>query len=186
LSRNLGPCDEFDIVFANSTTGSVGRAIFKGYWNKPEANQAAFSGDWFRTGDLFRSDEHGLYWLVGRVKDMIRRSSENIAAREVESVIRELPETEDAAAVRVRDPIRGEEVKIYVQLKAGISQDRASVEKILDHARTRLAAFKIPRYVSYIEEFPRTASNKIIKPKLIASAADLRVGAYDAVDKLWR
>ncbi|WP_300302711.1 class I adenylate-forming enzyme family protein, partial [Ferrovibrio sp.] len=102
-----------------------GRGLFQGYWNRPDANADAFrdAGDggppWFRTGDLFEADAHGFLWLVGRLKDMIRRSSENIAAREVEAVIRELPQVEDCAAVPVPDVKRGEEVKIYVQLKDG-------------------------------------------------------------------
>jgi acyl-CoA synthetase (AMP-forming)/AMP-acid ligase II len=164
----------------------TGRGIFSGYWNRPEANAEAFVDGWFRTGDLLRADDSGFHWLVGRVKEMIRRSSENIAAREVESVIRELPEIEDAAAIPVRDPMRGEEVKIYVQLKQQYSPEHVSVDYILSHARLHLAPFKVPRYVSYIDSFPRTASNKIIKRDLIAATQDLRVGAYDAQDLVWR
>jgi acyl-CoA synthetase (AMP-forming)/AMP-acid ligase II len=162
-----------------------GRAIFKGYWNRPQANSEAFVGDWFRTGDLLRADEQGFHWLVGRVKDMIRRSSENIAAREVEAIIRELPQIEDVAAVPVRDPQRGEEVKIYVQLKNGHSRE-AAVGQILAHARSRLAAFKVPRYIGYVDGFPRTASNKIIKRELIAASQDQRLDCYDAQDGIWR
>jgi len=159
-----------------------GQGIFKGYWNKPEANADAFRGDWFRTGDIFRADEHGLLWLTGRIKDMIRRSSENIAAREVEAVIREIDAIEDCAAVAVPDPKRGEEVKLYVQLKPGATLD---VSAILDHARGRLAAFKVPRYVAFVDGFPRTVSNKIEKRNLIAGIADLRAGAYDAEAGKW-
>ena len=72
-----------------------------GYYRKPEANAASFHGDWFRTGDLFREDEHGYFYIVGRIKDMIRRSQENISAREVEEVLRAMPEIKDAAAVPV-------------------------------------------------------------------------------------
>lgn len=159
-----------------------GRGIFKGYWNKPEANADAFRGDWFRTGDIFRADDRGLLWLTGRIKDMIRRSSENIAAREVEAVIRELDVVEDCAAVAVPDTRRGEEVKIYIQLKPGAT---LSVGEILDHARARLAAFKVPRYIAFVDGFPRTVSNKIEKRNLIAGIADLRSGAYDAEAGSW-
>lgn len=155
-----------------------GRGIFKGYWNKPEANAEAFRGDWFRTGDIFRSDERGLLWLTGRIKDMIRRSSENIAAREVEAVIREIDAVEDCAAVAVPDPKRGEEVKLYVQLKPGAALDAAG---ILAHARTRLAAFKVPRYIAFVDGFPRTVSNKIEKRNLTAGGA----GSYDAEVGAW-
>jgi len=164
-----------------------GRAIFQGYWNRPEANAEAFrDGGWFRTGDLFRQDENGLLYLVGRLKDMIRRSQENIAAREVEAAICTLPGIEDAAAVAVPDPIRGEEVKIYVQLKEGVTQQDICATAILDHARQHLAKFKVPRYVTYVDSFPRTASNKIEKKTLTAGIDDLRLGAFDAEDRIWR
>ena len=76
-----------------------GPGILRGYYRKPDATKAAFHGDWFRTGDLFRQDERGYFYIVGRVKDMIRRAGENIAAREVESVLCQLPEIAEAAAV---------------------------------------------------------------------------------------
>ncbi len=159
-----------------------GPGIFKGYWNKPDANADAFRGDWFRTGDIFRADERGLLWLTGRIKDMIRRSSENIAAREVEAVIREIDAVEDCAAVAVPDPKRGEEVKLYVQRKPGAALD---VSAILSHARTRLAAFKVPRYIAFVDGFPRTVSNKIEKRNLTAGIADLRAGSYDSEAGGW-
>ncbi len=164
-----------------------GRSIFKGYWNRPDANGEVFrSGGWFRTGDLFREDDEGFLYVVGRLKDMIRRSQENIAAREVEAAICMLPEVEDAAAVPVPDPVRGEEVKIYVQLKNGVCRDTLPVETILEHARKYLAKFKVPRYVSYVDSFPRTASNKIEKKTLITGVGDLCSGAYDAEEGTWR
>ncbi|CEJ11864.1 Long-chain-fatty-acid--CoA ligase [bacterium YEK0313] len=162
-----------------------GRSILKGYWNKPEANAEVFrDGGWFRTGDVFEVDEHGFLWLVGRIKDMIRRSSENIAAREVEAVVRELPEVEDCAAVPVPDARRGEEVKIYVQLKAGLGPEHLPFERLRDHCRSGLAAFKVPRYYAYVDGFPRTVSNKIEKRNLVAGVEDLRRGAWDAEEGL--
>lgn len=162
-----------------------GRGVFKGYWNRPEANAAQFEGDWFKTGDLLRCDEFGFYWLVGRTKDMIRRSGENIAAREVEAIIREIAEIAEVAAVPVRDVKRGEEVKIYVELKEGLSPDDLPVERILEYARARLAAFKVPRYVAFIAAIPKTAtSNKVAKGELIA-AADPLAGVYDNEEKRW-
>lgn len=163
-----------------------GRGVFRGYWSRPEANAASFEGEWFRTGDLMHSDELGFYWLVGRTKDMIRRSSENIAAREVEAVIREIPEVADVAAVPVRDAKRGEEVKIYVELMEGVTLASLPVQAILDHARANLAAFKVPRYISYIRALPRTtSSNKVLKRELIA-ISDPIAGAYDTEEKRWR
>ncbi|MFC2967741.1 class I adenylate-forming enzyme family protein [Acidimangrovimonas pyrenivorans] len=190
------PCRETTIrneagaPVATGETGELwvrGRSIFQGYWNRPEANAEAFrEGRWFRTGDLFRKDADGFLYLVGRLKDMIRRSQENIAAREVEAVICALPGIEDAAAVPVPDPVRGEEVKLYVQLKPGTRRDAMPVELILDHARAHLAKFKVPRYLAYVEGFPRTPSNKIEKKALLAGVDDLRFGAFDAVEGIWR
>lgn len=163
-----------------------GRSLLKGYWNRPDADADAFRAAedgglrWFRTGDLFEADAHGFLWLVGRLKDMIRRSSENIAAREVEAVVRELPEVEDCAAVAVPDATRGEEVKIYVQLKDGFARDTLPPQAILAHCRGRLAAFKVPRFYAYVESFPRTVSNKIEKRNLVAGVGDLRIDAWDA------
>ncbi|MCS3765662.1 MULTISPECIES: class I adenylate-forming enzyme family protein [Bradyrhizobium] len=163
-----------------------GRGIFKGYWNKPEANAASFEGEWFKTGDRMRRDELGFYWLVGRTKDMIRRSSENIAAREVEVIIRESPEIVDVAAVPVPDVKRGEEVKIYVQLNEGVAPDNLTAERILEHARAHLAAFKVPRYIAFTPTLPRApTSNKVLKRELM-EASDPLAGAYDTEQKRWR
>ncbi|MGY3582526.1 acyl-CoA synthetase (AMP-forming)/AMP-acid ligase II [Bradyrhizobium sp. USDA 4341] len=162
-----------------------GRGIFKGYWNNPEANASLFEGEWFKTGDLMHRDEHGFYWLVGRTKDMIRRSSENIAAREVEAVVREIPEIADVAAVPVQDTKRGEEIKICVQLREGIAPDNLAVERILKHARANLAAFKVPRYISFTPQLPRAdTSNKVLKRELMAVSEPL-AGAYDIEEKRW-
>ncbi|MGY3424306.1 acyl-CoA synthetase (AMP-forming)/AMP-acid ligase II [Bradyrhizobium sp. F1.13.4] len=163
-----------------------GRGIFDGYWNKPEANAALFEGKWFKTGDLMRCDELGFYWLVGRTKDMIRRSGENIAAREVEAVIREIPEIADVAAVPVCDSKRGEEVKIYVELREGVEPCDSFVQGVIDHARASLAVFKLPRYIAIIPKLPRTtSSNKVLKRELMA-VSDQISGSYDVEEKRWR
>lgn len=163
-----------------------GRGILKGYWNNPKANADCFEGEWFKTGDLMRRDELGFYWFVGRKKDMIRRWTENIAAREVEAIICEIPEIADAAAVPVHDDKRGEEVKIYVELKEGIAPGDLPMERILDHARARLAAFKVPRYIAFIPALPRTtSSNKVLKRELMAISDPLS-GSYDSEEKRWR
>ncbi|MGO4833289.1 class I adenylate-forming enzyme family protein, partial [Rhizobiaceae sp. 2RAB30] len=163
-----------------------GRSILLGYYKRPDANAEAFDGDWFRTGDLFIRDEDGYLSIVGRIKDMVRRSSENISAREVEAVLHELPDVEEAAVVPVPDPLRKEEVKAYLKLKAGVARDSFSLDALFEHCRRNLAAFKVPRYVAFIDDYPRTPSHKIAKPKLIAAAGDLRMDSYDRVDGVWR
>lgn len=162
-----------------------GRGIFKGYWNRPRANADCFEGEWFKTGDLLRQDELGFYWFVGRRKDVIRRSTENIAACEVEAIIRELPEVADVAAVPVPDEKWGEEVKIYVEPRKGLTPADLEAERILEHARTRLAPFKVPRYIGFIQTLPRTvASNKVLKRELMAISDQLSQ-TYDSEEKRW-
>ncbi len=163
-----------------------GSGILKGYFNKPEATREAFHGDWFRTGDLFRQDQRGYFFIVGRVKEMIRRSSENIAAREVEAVLKDMPQIVEAAVLGVPDEIRKEEVKAYVILQPGLTRDDVPPQAILEHARSQLAAFKVPRYIEYRSEFPRTPSNKIRKPVLQQEKPDLRVDSWDRIDGVWR
>ena len=101
-----------------------GPGILKGYYRKPEATAAAFHGEWFRTGDLFRRDARGFFTIVGRIKDMIRRAGENISALEVEAVVCSIDEVAEAAALPVADAVRGEEVKIYVVLQPHVPTRR--------------------------------------------------------------
>lgn len=162
-----------------------GPGIMLGYYKKPEANASAFFGDWFRTGDLFRRDEEGFHYIVGRLKDMIRRSGENIAAREVEAVLREMPQVLEAAAVGVKDTARGEEVKAYLVLQPGQTQADLRPEAVFEHCRQRLAAFKVPRFLEYRDELPKTPSEKIAKQKLVAEKPDLRVGSFDRTTGTW-
>ena len=162
-----------------------GDSIFLGYYKKPDANAESFYGNWFRTGDMFVRTENGYYKIIGRYKDMIRRSAENISAMEVEHVVREIGEVADAAAVPVPDDYRGEEVKIYVKLKDGYSLDDCGPQQIVAHCRERLAPFKVPRYVAYLDDVPYTPSNKVAKHEIVAGINDLRMGAWDEQDKVW-
>ena len=163
-----------------------GRGIMLGYYNKPEANAASFRDGWFRTGDLFRRDERGFHTIVGRIKDMIRRSAENIAAREVEAVLRGHPDIHEAAVVPVPDDYRGEEVKAYVQLMPGKTPDEVPPEAIQAHCAAGLAAFKIPRYIEYRDSFKLGPADRVEKQVLIAETDDLRRNSHDRVDGVWR
>ena len=157
-----------------------GRGILKGYYKKPEGTAEAFSGEWFRTGDLFRQDADGYYYIQGRIKDSIRRSGENISAREVESVAAGIPGVLEVAAVAMPDELRGQEVKLCLVLQPGAE---VAPEQVIAHCAERLAAFKVPRYVEYYGEFPRTSSNKIAKQVL---SAETRQGKlYDRSTGTW-
>ncbi len=164
-----------------------GRSILWGYYKRPEANRESFRGPWFRTGDLFKRDAEGYYYIVGRIKDMIRRSGENIAAREVEAVLATLDQVAEAAVVPVPDPLRREEVKAYLLLRDGLTPEDCPPEQVIAHCRAHLADFKIPRYLAYMrEDFPRTPSRKIQKKTLTSASEDLRLGAYDGEEGRWR
>jgi len=163
-----------------------GAGIINGYYKKPEANKETFVDGWFRTGDIFIADELGYHTIVGRIKDMIRRSMENISALEVETVIRSKQGIEDAAAIAVPDKKRDEEVKIYVLLSAGYTTEQISPADIIIHCQQRLAPFKIPRYFEYVESFPYTPSAKVAKHQLKDMKTDLRKDSWDELDQCWR
>jgi crotonobetaine/carnitine-CoA ligase len=158
-----------------------GDGILMGYYNKPEATAEAFVDGWFRTGDLFIRTEKGYYQIVGRVKDMIRRSSENISALEVEQALTMVDGVKQVAVVAVPDDYRGEEVKAYLLLEEGESPDSVSPQKVVEGAKERLAEYKIPRFIEYVSDFPYTPSQKVAKPKLVAMKEDLREGSWDAL-----
>ncbi|MBE2274930.1 MAG: AMP-binding protein [Rhodobacteraceae bacterium] len=162
-----------------------GPGIMLGYYNNPEATAEVLRDGWFSSGDLFRQDEDGFFYIVGRKKDMIRRSAENIAAREVETVLAAAPGVAEVAVVGVPDPLRGEEVKAYLKLKEGQTPDRAVLDGIIVAAQAGLAPFKVPRFYEFVADFPRTASLKIAKPQITAGVADLRAGAFDRTTGNW-
>jgi crotonobetaine/carnitine-CoA ligase len=162
-----------------------GPGILKGYYRKPEATAAAFHGEWFRTGDLFRRDARGFFTIVGRIKDMIRRAGENISALEVEAVVCGIAEVAEAAALPVADATRGEEVKIYVVLQPHVWAEALAPERIIDHCAANLASFKVPRYIEFREGLPKTPSDKVAKHVLRDEKVDLRLGSWDRETQRW-
>jgi crotonobetaine/carnitine-CoA ligase len=160
-----------------------GRGIFKGYYEKPQANASAFLGEYFRTGDIFRQDEEGNYYFVSRKKDMIRRMGDNISATEVEQVLMGHPKIREAAVVAVPDKLRGEEVKAYILPAAGESPETIPPQEIIAYCLEKIAKFKVPRYIEYVSDFPRSASEKIQKNILTGQKKDLTEGCYDRFGK---
>jgi carnitine-CoA ligase len=154
--------------------------LMRGYLNQPEETERTMAGGWLHTGDLARRDERGFLYFLGRKKDIIRRAGENVAAAEVENVLRSHPDVLDAAVVPVQDDLRGEEVKAYVALNEGVTQDSVSPPVLAAFCRERLAKHKVPRFIAYqTEPFPRTPSMRVKKSALVADAGDLREGAWD-------
>ena len=163
-----------------------GRAILRGYYNKPDATSSAFAGEWFRTGDLFRTDKNGYYYIVGRIKESIRRSGENISAREIETVAASIAGVLECAALGVPDELRGEEVKLYVVLQPGYTVDQVAPQQVITHCKNNLASFKVPRYIEYVAEFPYTTSGKIAKSQLEGDAARRPRRIFDRSANAWR
>lgn len=162
-----------------------GEPMMLGYWKNPEATAAAMAGGWMHTGDLAYKDSKGYFHWAGRLKDMVRRSGENISSVEVEGVLMEHPQIKLAAVVAVPDALRGEEVKAYIVLQPGVARRDCTPEGILDWASGKLAYFKLPRFIEYVDDLPRTPSEKIAKHVLIKAKKDLRQSSYDAVEKTW-
>jgi acyl-CoA synthetase (AMP-forming)/AMP-acid ligase II len=143
-----------------------GRPMMLGYWNRPEATAETLRDGWLHTGDLAVRDQQGNIRLVGRLKDMVRRGGENISCVEVEQVLMRSNEVTECAVVPVPDELFGEEVKAFVQLADGVAADRRAAERLIEHARDRLARFKVPRYVEFVTTFPKTPSERIAKAVL--------------------
>jgi fatty-acyl-CoA synthase len=137
-----------------------GPNLLQGYWNRPEATAEAFSGDWFHSGDLARMDADGCLYIVERKKDMFISGGENVYPAEVENAIYELPQIAEAAVIGVRDEKWGEVGRAVVTLKEG--QDLTH-EAIIAHLKGRLARYKIPKSVVFVEQLPRNAAGKVLK-----------------------
>lgn len=161
-----------------------GKGMMEGYYKNPEATNEIFERGWFHTGDLAKMDKNGLLYIVGRQKDMIRRSGENIAAAEVESAIMSHPDVKVAACIPVEDDVRGEEVKAYI-IPVDQEEDQNSFAiKLSRYCEEMLSKFKIPRYWELVEELPVTPSERIAKHILKEEKDDLTKGAYDLVEQI--
>ncbi|WP_293780128.1 long-chain fatty acid--CoA ligase [uncultured Aeromicrobium sp.] len=146
-----------------------GPKVFDGYWRDEAATAAAIRDGWFHTGDMGRMDEDGYLYIEDRKKDMIVSGGENIASPEVERALFEHPAVLEAAVIGHPDPRWGEVPSAYVVLKPG---EHASAEELVDFCRQRLAKFKVPKYVTFIEALPRTPSGKVLKRNLRVQIAD--------------
>jgi acyl-coenzyme A synthetase/AMP-(fatty) acid ligase len=153
--------DADDDVTEPDTPGYLhvrGPSIATGYWSRYAATQAAFRGDWLKTGDVYTRSDDGYYTFLGRNSDMIKASGIWVSPAEVEAALIEHPDVLEAAVVGSRDE-RGLELVVAVVVpRAGCTIDPAALEA---HCRTRMAAFKRPRHVVVVQALPRTATGKI-------------------------
>ena len=143
---------------------SRGHVVMIGYYKNEEATKAAIDADgWLHSGDLAVRLPNGYYKITGRLKDMVIRGGENIYPREIEEFLFTHPAVEQSAVVGVPDPKYGEELCAWIKLKSGAS---ATEEQIRDFCRAKLAHYKVPRYVRFVEAFPQTVTGKIQKFKI--------------------
>ena len=159
--------DEARARLPANTVGEVAvRSVsnMAGYWRLPEATAATVGDDgWLRTGDAGYLDEDGYLFIHDRVKDMIISGAENIYPAEVESAVYGHPDVAEVAVIGVPDDVWGEAVKAIVVLKPGTTPDS---ESIIAFARSRIATFKSPKSIDFIEALPRNASGKILRREL--------------------
>ncbi|WP_157756821.1 AMP-binding protein [Plantactinospora sp. KBS50] len=138
-------------------------ALMAGYWDMPEATVAAWRNQWLHTGDAFRQDEDGNFYFLDRIKDTIRRRGENISSLELEAEVRAVDGVADCAAVGVPSEVGEEEVKIVVVRRAGAAMTEAELRNELVE---RLPRFMVPRYVEWVDELPKTPTQKVRKGAL--------------------
>jgi acyl-CoA synthetase (AMP-forming)/AMP-acid ligase II len=137
------------------------RGFFREYLKDPEASAEAWEGGWFHTGDIVRRDAGGYLYFIDRKKNVIRRSGENISAVEVESVLRQHPAVQAVAVAAAPDAVRGDEVLALVVLRDPGADLAASAAEITAFCLTRLAYYKAPGYVAFVDQLPLTSSQKI-------------------------
>ena len=152
--------------------GAVGEVIIRPlkpyammleYYRMPERTIETWRDLWFHTGDYMRQDEDGFYHFVDRKKDAIRRRGENISSYEVESVVNSHPAVLESAALPVKSEVGEDEVMVSVTLKPG---QRLAPEQLLAHCEERMAYFMVPRYLRFMEELPKTPTERILKYRL--------------------
>jgi long-chain acyl-CoA synthetase len=144
-----------------------GPQVMRGYWNRPEETAEALSDGWLHTGDIAKMDADGYFYIVDRKKDMIISSGFNVYPRDIEEVFFEHPKVMEATAIGIPHPTRGEQVKVFVVLKAG---ETASAEELLAFCQNKLARYKWPTSIEFRDDLPKTNVGKILKKKLRAEA----------------
>ena len=136
------------------------RSAFIGYYKDPGKTKQSINGDWSTAGDVAYFDEEGYYFLSDRKHDMIISGGENVYPAEIEEVIARLPQVSEVAVIGVPHPSWGEEVKAIVKLKEGAT---ITEQEIIDYCKKNLAGYKRPRSIDFVEDFPRTATGKVLK-----------------------
>jgi long-chain acyl-CoA synthetase len=166
IGNEMRVVDEEDREVPDGELGEIvlrGENILKGYYKNDAANATAFRNGWFHTGDIGYRDADGFYYIVDRKSDMIIRGGENIYPREIDEVLYQHPAIAAAAAVGVKDELYGEEVAAVVVLKPGAN---TTAQEVIDYCKARLADFKCPKTVHFVEDIPKGPTGKLLKREL--------------------
>jgi long-chain acyl-CoA synthetase len=169
--------DEDDNEVEQGEAGEIvirGHNIMKGYWQRPDATAEAMRGGWFHSGDIGRVDEEGYFYIVDRKKDLIIRGGYNVYPREVEEVLYEHPKIREAAVVGIPHDEWGEEVGAAVVLHEG---EELPADEVCAYVKERIAAYKYPRVVWFIDELPKGPTGKILKREIQLPASEKVTGA---------
>ncbi len=142
-----------------------GPQVMKGYWNNPKETAGTLTEGWLYTGDIGKMDEDGYFYIVDRKKDMILSGGLNVYPRDIEEVLYENPKVQEAAAIGIPHPTRGESVKVFVSLKEGAT---ATQEELIEYCKDKMAKFKLPTEIEFRKELPKTNVGKILKKDLKA------------------
>lgn len=151
-----------------------GKTTAKGYWNRHEANQRSFLGEWLATGDIYQRTEDGYYRYLGREDDVFKSSGMWVSPGEVEQVLLTCPHVREAAVVGVRNAAGTSSPKAFVVLEEpaqGLDAEEMRHE-ILRHLRTRLSRYKIPEHIEFVPELPKTATGKVSRAELRRSQGE--------------
>jgi acetyl-CoA synthetase len=140
--------------------------MFLRYWGDEKATREKFRGDWMTTGDLGRKDKDGYYWYVGRKDDVISSGAYRIGPGEIEACLLGHRAVALAAAVGSPDPIRGEVVKAFVQLREGETPTPELAHELQEYVRVRLSAHEYPRQLEFIQSIPTTSTGKVMRGEL--------------------
>jgi len=140
-----------------------GPQVMKGYWNNPEETAKTLTDGWLYTGDIAKMDEGGYFYIVDRKKDMIISSGCNVYPRDIEEVLYENPKVQEACAIGISHPTRGEAIKVFVALKEG---ETGTQEELIEYCTDKLAKYKLPTEIEFRDELPKTNVGKILKKDL--------------------
>jgi acyl-CoA synthetase (AMP-forming)/AMP-acid ligase II len=172
---------EGELVVRWGGVGGPRHGFFSAYLKNPGATEDAWHGGWFHTGDVVRRMPDGMLVFVDRRKNIIRRSGENIAAAEVEATLQAHEDVGQVAVLSVPDELRDEEVMACVVPMAGVTRDRATAERLVGWCLDRLAYYKAPGFILFVDSLPTTGTQKVQKAQIFPPGTDPRhqPGAID-------